>query len=66
MDNAFLKGKISLIENWLFHKFDSMEKADERINDINPAVSDLIDDKVADLRPSEAVKFENEQIIIKN
>jgi beta-galactosidase len=57
--------RISINENWRFYKYDSMEKADKLMYDIRPEVFDRRDDRVADSRPTEAVKVENNQDVLK-
>ena len=57
--------RISINEGWRFYKYDSLAKADNLIYDVHPEVSDYNENKVADSKPTEAVKVEVTQEVLK-
>ena len=57
--------RISIDEGWRFYKYDSISKADDLIYDVRPEVRDNRDDRVADAMPTEAVKVETSQKVLK-
>ncbi len=57
--------RISINENWRFHKYDAEEKADSLIYDVRPGVRDTDSVVVADEIPTEAVKVEAKQTVLK-
>lgn len=57
--------RISINEGWRFYKYDSLAKADNLIYDVRPEVSDYNENKVADSKPTEAVKVEVTQEVLK-
>ena len=56
---------ISINEDWRFHKYDAEEKADSLIYDVRPGVKDTDNVVVADEMPTEAVKVEATQTVLK-
>ncbi|HAH23199.1 MAG TPA: beta-galactosidase [Prolixibacteraceae bacterium] len=62
---SMLRQRISINENWKFYQYDSGNKADNLIYDVRPEVKDEKEDKVADSRPTEAVKVESTQEVLK-
>src|SRR6478609_5471870 len=56
---------ISINEGWSFYKYDSLEKADNLLYDVRPEIANSIENKVADAKPTEAVKVEATQEILK-
>ncbi len=57
--------RISLNQGWRFFKYESFAKADSLMYDIRPEITETKDDKVADSRPTEAVKIESVQQVLK-
>jgi len=57
--------RVSINEGWSFYKYDSSMKADNLIYDVRPEVTDNTDNKVADSKPTEAVKVETTQEVLK-
>lgn len=49
--------RIPLNNGWKFYRYDSAEKADSLIYDVRPRVVNEKDDKPADSKPTEAIKF---------
>jgi beta-galactosidase len=60
-----LSERISLNEDWRFHKYDAEEKADGLIYDVRPAVKDKEDVAAADAMPTEVAEVEATQTILK-
>jgi beta-galactosidase len=56
---------ISINKEWRFFKYDSLTKADDLIYDVRPEIIDKQENKVADSRPTEAVKIETTQKVLK-
>ncbi|OQB65048.1 MAG: Beta-galactosidase [Bacteroidetes bacterium ADurb.Bin145] len=57
--------KICINDGWFFYKYPSDSLADKLIYDVRPEVTDRRDDRVADSRPTEAVRAESIQDILK-
>jgi beta-galactosidase len=57
--------RISIDEDWRFHKYDAEEKADSLIYDVRPEVKDTDKSVIADEIPTEAVKVEAKQAVLK-
>jgi beta-galactosidase len=53
-----VRQRISINEGWHFYKYDSIAKADKLFYDVRPKITDNIENKVADAKPTEAVKAE--------
>lgn len=60
-----IRQRISVNEGWRFFQYDSLTKADDLIYDVRPEVTDNKDDKAADARPTEAVKVDKKQNVLK-
>jgi beta-galactosidase len=57
--------RISINEGWRFFKYESLAKADNLIYDVRPMVFDYNENKVADSKPTEAIKVEVTQEVLK-
>lgn len=57
--------KISINEGWYFYKYDSASKSDELRYDVRPDIKDNTELRVADAKPTEALKVTTEQNILK-
>jgi len=57
--------RISINEDWRFHKYDAEEKADGLIYDVRPQVKDADKVVIADEMPTEAVEIEVTQVVLK-
>ena len=57
--------RISINEDWRFFKYDSSANADNLIYDERPEVSDFTENKIADLKPTEAATVEVTQEVLK-
>jgi beta-galactosidase len=57
--------RVSINEDWRFHKYGAGEKADDLIYDVRPEVKDTDKAVVADRMPTEAVKVEAKQTVLK-
>jgi beta-galactosidase len=57
--------RISINEDWRFHKYDPGVKADNLIYDERPVVTNYNDYRVADAKPTEAVKARGIQPVLK-
>ncbi|HEU5289405.1 MAG TPA: glycoside hydrolase family 2 TIM barrel-domain containing protein, partial [Cyclobacteriaceae bacterium] len=55
-----VRERISINEDWYFFKYDSITKADKLIYDVRPAINNLVENKIADAKPTEAAKVETE------
>jgi beta-galactosidase len=64
-DIESMRERISINEDWRFYKYDAEEKADSLIYDVRPEVKDTNDVVVADEMPTEAVKVEATQKVLK-
>jgi beta-galactosidase len=60
-----LRERISINEDWRFHKYDAEEKADDLIYDARPGVKDTDKVVIADEMPTEAEKVEATQAVLK-
>jgi beta-galactosidase len=58
--------RISINEGWRFYQYDSLTKADDLMYDVRPEVTDNKDDRAADAKPTEAVKVEKKQNVLKS
>jgi beta-galactosidase len=61
-----IRQRISINEGWRFYLYDSITKTDDLIYDVRPEVKDDRDDRAADARPTEAIKVEKKQEILKS
>ncbi|MGE5449173.1 MAG: hypothetical protein ACM3PR_12460, partial [Bacteroidales bacterium] len=59
-----LRKRISINDNWSFYKYDKADDADNLIYDVRPEVTEG-ENKVADARPTEAVKMESARKVLK-
>jgi len=57
--------RISINEDWSFYKYDSIAQADKLIYDVRPEVKDTDKSVIADEKPTEAVKVEAKQAVLK-
>jgi len=57
--------RISINAGWRFFKYESIANADKLIYDERPEVSNFIENKIADLKPTEAAKVEASQEVLK-
>jgi beta-galactosidase len=62
---SLTRQRISINEGWRFYRYDSTAKTDGLIYDVRPEVREHKDDKAADARPTEAVKVESRQEVLK-
>ena len=53
-----MRQRISINEGWRFYKYDSLAKTDNLLYDVRPEIKDNTENKVADAKPTEAVKVE--------
>lgn len=60
-----LRQRISINKDWSFYKYDSISKADNLIYDVRPEITDNAENKVDDAKPTEAVKVETTQEVLK-
>jgi beta-galactosidase len=58
--------RISINDDWRFHKYDAKEKTHGLIYDVRPEVKDDQDDRAADAKPTEAVEVEAMQTVLKS
>jgi len=58
--------RISINEGWCFYKYDSKDKVDNLIYDIRPGITDNNNNKEADSKPTEAIKVETTQGVLKS
>ena len=65
-DDGSIRQHVSVNEGWRFYQYDSLTKADDLIYDVRPEVTDNKDDRAADARPTEAVKVEKKQNVLKS
>jgi len=63
--NTQLREHVSINDGWRFYKYSSADKADNLIYDVRPAVTENNDSKDADSKPTEAVKTEATQQVLK-
>lgn len=57
--------RISINEGWSFYKYEDATKADALVYDVRPAITDNTENKVADAKPTEAVKVEATTDVLK-
>lgn len=62
-NNASLRERISVNDNWRFFKYDSL--ADDLIYDNRPEVSNYIDNRPADSKPDEALALQSGSTVLK-
>ncbi|GHN02355.1 beta-galactosidase [Cytophagales bacterium WSM2-2] len=62
---SLIRQRISINEGWHFYKYDSSTKADNLIYDVRPKISDNVENRVADAKPTEAVKAEATQEVLR-
>jgi len=63
-EQSYKRERISINDSWQFMRYD--ENPDQLIYDIRPKIEDVNDNKVADSKPTEAVKTEAKQPVLKN
>lgn len=59
-----LRERISINDNWTFYKYDKASEADRLIYDVRPEVTEN-ENRVADAKPTEAVKVQSAQEVLK-
>lgn len=57
--------RISINDGWHFYKYDSKAKTDNLIYDVRPEITDNIEYKVADSKPTEAVEVKTTKEVLK-
>jgi beta-galactosidase len=62
---SVVRQRISINENWLFYKYETGSRADNLMYDVRPEVTGKNDNKVADSKPTEAVKAETTREVLK-
>ena len=60
-----IRERISINDNWRFFKYQSIQEADKLEYDVRPEVAGVRENKIADARPTEAVKIESTQKVLK-
>jgi beta-galactosidase len=60
-----LRQRISINNDWKFYKYESAAKADNLIYDVRPGITDNNDNKAADSKPTESVKADQTQEVLK-
>jgi beta-galactosidase len=60
-----IRQRISINEGWSFYKYDSSAKSDNLRYDVRPEIANTTENKVADAKPTEAVKVEGTQEVLK-
>ena len=60
-----LRERISINEDWRFHKYNAEEMADDLIYDARPGVKDTDKVVIADEMPTKAEKVEATQVVLK-
>jgi beta-galactosidase len=60
-----IRQRISINEDWYFYKYDSSTKADNLIYDVRPTIISNVENRVADAKPTEPVKVEAIQEVLK-
>jgi beta-galactosidase len=63
--NSFTRQRISINENWLFFKYDSISQVDNLIYDVLPNVRDYREDQPADMEPRDAENVKAKQMVLK-
>lgn len=64
LKNIPVRERISINDNWRFYKYPSALEADQLIYDVRPKVTEE-ENRVADAKPTEAVKVESAQEVLK-
>lgn len=64
-EQAPVREKISINEEWLFFKYASLEEADSLVYDVRPEITDTNDDKPADSQPTEAEEVTLSHTVLK-
>ncbi len=65
VSDSSLRERICINDDWLFYKYPADSLADKLIYDSRPSISDRRDDRVADSRPTEAIRNESLQDVLK-
>ena len=65
-NSEITRQRISINDNWRFYKYDSAGQADKLIYDVRPEVSNNVENIIADAKPTEAVKIQNNQQVLKS
>jgi len=60
-----IRQRISINDGWRFYKYDAKTKADNLIYDVRPQSGENKEYKVADAKPTEALKIESNQDVLK-
>jgi beta-galactosidase len=60
-----IRERISINDDWRFFKYQSIQEADKLEYDVRPEVAGVRENKVADAKPTEAVKMESTQKVLK-
>jgi beta-galactosidase len=63
-NSAYKRERIKLNEGWQFMRYDA--NPDNLIYDVRPKIEEVNDSKVADSKPTEAVKIETKEAVLKN
>ncbi|MFC6102086.1 beta-galactosidase GalB [Olivibacter domesticus] len=63
-----MKGRVhlNLNEGWRFYKYPDTMKPDSLLYDVRPEVAEKVDGKAADARPTEGIKVEEKQGVLKS
>lgn len=64
--SALQRERISLNDGWRFYRYGLTSKADNLLYDVRPVISDNVENKVADAKPTEAIKVEATQQVLKS
>lgn len=64
LNSSFKRERIKLNDDWHFMRYDA--NPDHLIYDVRPIIEEVNDSKVADSKPTEAVKVETKQEVLKN
>lgn len=65
VEDKAVRQRISINKAWTFYKYESATKADNLIYDVRPEIKNADDTKEADSRPTDAVKVEAKQAVLK-
>lgn len=63
--NNMFRQSISINDDWKFYKYDSTSKTDDLIYDVRPRINDIMDNKPADAKPTEAENVTTNQLVLK-
>lgn len=63
-NSAYKRERIKLNKGWKFMRYDA--NPDNLIYDVRPKIEEVNDSKVADSKPTEAVKIETKESVLKN